>query len=111
MIFVKITQNQSFIFFVNVNNYVIIIWDELLKIIHDKHDIDFSLSNFDRIFGINQNNFLTYLFLCVKYYFYICNKFQNKKPNFVSFKVFVKVNRETEHSIARKRDNTGLICN
>ena len=83
--------------------YVIPIWDELLKIIHDKHDIDFSLSNFDETFGIYQDNFLTYLCLCVKYYIYIC-KFQNKKPNFISFKVFVKLNRETKHNIARKRD-------
>ena len=51
--------------------------------------IDFSLSNFDKIFGIYQDNFLTYSFLCVKYYIYI-SKSQNKKPNFNSFKVFVK---------------------
>ena len=50
-----------------------------------------------------QDNFLTYLFWCVKYYIYVC-KFQNKKLNFISFKVFVKVNMETEHSIARKKD-------
>ena len=102
VIFVKITQNQSFIF-LWMWIYVIPIWDELLKFVHDKHDIDFSLSNFAKIFGIYQDSVLTYLFLCVKYYIYIC-KFQNKKPNFISFEVFVKVNRETEHSIARKRD-------
>ena len=84
-------------------DYVIPIWDELVKIIQDKHDINFSISNFDKIFGVFPDKFITYLFLCAKYHIYSC-KFQNKKPNFVSFKVFVKGNRETEHFIARKKD-------
>ena len=28
------------------------IWDELLKIIKDKYDVDFTVSNFDKIFGV-----------------------------------------------------------
>ena len=52
VISVKISQNQSFMFLVYVNIIIINIpiRDELLKIIHDRHDIDFSISNFDKIF-------------------------------------------------------------
>ena len=78
------------------------IWKNLVKIIQDKHDIDFSITNFDKMFGIHDDNFLTYIFLCVKYYIYVC-KFQNKKPNFTSLKVFIKGNRGTEYLIAKKR--------
>ena len=78
------------------------IWKNLVKIIQDKHDIDFSITNFDKIFGIYKDDFLTYIFLCVKYHIYVC-KFQNKKPNFTSLKVFIKGNRDTEYLIAKKR--------
>ena len=83
------------------------IWEELLKIIKDKHDIDFSASNFDKIFGVLNDKFLTYLFLCLKYHIYSC-KFQNKSPSFSGFKIFVKNNRECEYAIAKKRGKLSL---
>ena len=48
------------------------IWDGLIKIIKEKHDIDFSISNFEKMFGAFKDNFITHLFLCVKYYIYVC---------------------------------------
>ena len=48
------------------------IWDELLKIIKDKYDVDFTVSNFDKIFGVFGDKFLTYLFLCLKYHIHSC---------------------------------------
>ena len=42
--------------------YVGPIWEKLVKIIQDKHDIDFSITNFDKIVGIYGENFLTYIF-------------------------------------------------
>ena len=42
------------------------VWDELFKIIKGNYDIDFTASNFDTIFGAFGDNFLTYLFLCLK---------------------------------------------
>ena len=83
-------------------------WEELFKIIKDRYDIDFSASNFDKIFGVFGDKFLTYLFLCLKYHIYSC-KFQNKRPTFSGFKIFVKNNRECEYIIARKRDNSLFI--
>ena len=77
-----------------------LIWDDLVKIIQDKEDISFSISNFEKMFGIYKDNFLTYLFLCVKYYIYVC-KFQNKNPTFVGYTSFLKNNRDTEYYIAK----------
>ena len=58
------------------------IWDVLVKIIQDKEaNSFFQFQILKRMFGICKDNFLTYLFLCVKYYIYVC-KFQNKKTNF-----------------------------
>ena len=79
------------------------IWEELFKIIKDKYGIDFSASNFDKIFGVFGDKFLTYLILCLKYHIYSC-KFQNKRPTFSGFKIFVKNNSECEYIIAKKRD-------
>ena len=83
-------------------DFVRSIWEELLKIIKDKHDVDFTTSNFDKIFGAFGDKFLTYLFLCLKYHIYSC-KFQNKRPTFYGVKN-VKNNRECEYVIAKKRD-------
>ena len=81
------------------------IWEELFKIIKDKYDIDFSASNFDKIFGVFGDKLLTYLFLCLKYHIYSC-KFLNKRPTFSGFEIFVKNNREYEYIIAKKAGQT-----
>ena len=51
VIFVINSQNVSFTYFVNVTLSCRPIWVELFKInIKDKHDIDFTTLNFDKIF-------------------------------------------------------------
>ena len=78
------------------------IWDDLIKIIKDKYDINFSISNFEKMFGVFKDNFITHLFLCVKYYIYVC-KFRGTKPTFIGYTTYIKSNRETEYYIAKKR--------
>ena len=79
------------------------LWKDLINIIKSKEDIDFSVSAFEKVFGIQDDKFLTYLFVCLKYYLYI-SKFQNKIPNFAHFLNFLKQNRETEYFIAKRHD-------
>ena len=83
------------------------IWEKLIDIIRSKHDINFSVSTFDKMFGVPEDKFLTYLFLCVKYYLYVC-KFQNKKPNFISLLSYIKNNRESEYYIAKGKGKLSL---
>ena len=78
------------------------IWHILLQIIHLKHDPDFILNNFKKMFGVSSDKFLSYLFLLLKYYIYVC-KFKNVKPNFNAFKLYTKTQKETEYHLAKKR--------
>ena len=76
------------------------IWNDLIHIITDKCDIDFSCSKFDKIFGILGDKFLTHLFLSLKYYIYV-SKFQGKNPNVIGFKAHIKITRDNEYFIAK----------
>jgi len=67
---------------------VVHLWNDLLQIIHLKEDPDFALNNFVKMFGVSSNKFLTYLFVSLKYFVYVC-KYQNTKPNFNSFKTYI----------------------
>ena len=49
-----------------------------------------------------KDNFITHLFLCVKYYIYVC-KFRGTKPTFIGYTPYIKSNRETEYYIAKQR--------
>ena len=69
----------------------------------NNYDIDYSIVSFDKIFGIQDDNFLTYLFLRVKYYLYLC-KFQDEILNFTIFITFIKSNRDNEYYIAKNRN-------
>ena len=60
------------------------------------------LSNFEKVFGIIDNKFLTYIILCTKYFIYRC-RFQDKKPHIHGLKSFIKSQREIELSIAKGR--------
>ena len=42
------------------------IWKDLVELIRDKHDSNFTISTFDKMFGIQDDKFLPYLFLCMK---------------------------------------------
>ena len=83
------------------------IWNDLDKIIRNKYDINFASSPFEKMFGIQGDKFITYLFLCVKYFLYVC-KFQNKIPNFTNLVNFLKNNRETEYHIAKRNDKLSI---
>ena len=83
------------------------IWKDLVELIRDKHDSSFTISSFDKIFGFQDDKFLTYLFLCMKYYLYVY-KFQSKRPNFTNLIVFIKNKRDTEYYIAKKHDKLSL---
>jgi len=83
------------------------LWEDMVKIIRDKDNIDFDITIFDKMFGVPDDMFLTYLFLSVKYYIYVC-KFQNKTPTCIGLWAYVKTNRETEYFIAKKKNK--LSC-
>ena len=44
------------------------IWKDLVELIRGKHDSNFTISSFEKIFGIQDDKFMSYLFLCMKYY-------------------------------------------
>ena len=55
------------------------------------------------MFGVDDDNFITFLFLLLKYYIYT-SKFQEQKPSFVSYKAYVNSIKELEYSIAKKNN-------
>ena len=77
-------------------------WLEIDNIFHLNTEFDCQLSNFENIFGIFDNKFLTYIILCTKYFIYRC-KFQDKKLHINGLKSFIKSQREIEYCIAKKK--------
>ena len=73
----------SFLFLFLWMWYYKFIWDNLVKENQDKEDtvLVFHFQILKSCLKCT-TSFLTYLYLCVKYYIYVC-KFQNKKPTFV----------------------------
>ena len=69
---------------------------EIDNIFHLNTELDCQLSNFEKVFGIFDNKFLTYIILCTKYFIYRC-KFQDKKPHVNGLKSFIKSQREIEY--------------
>ena len=82
---------------------VVPIWQDLCDIILRNCDPNISITNFEKLFGICSDKFVSYLFLLLKYHIYTC-KFNNNLPNFVSFKSFVKKQKELEYVLAKKRN-------
>ena len=78
------------------------IWDKIVIVINQKSNKVIHPSLFDKIFGYEQDIFLTYLFLLFKYYIYLC-KFQDKSPNFEAFKAYVASSKDVEYRIAKKK--------
>merc|ERR1712002_153853 len=48
------------------------VWDELLSIINQKQNSNITVSLFEKMFGIQSDNFLTFIFLALKYYIHCC---------------------------------------
>lgn len=82
---------------------VIPLWQDLLTIVSKDLKNPLNITNFEKIFGISSDKFVTYLFLLLKFYIHTC-KFNNSLPNFVAFKSFVKKRKEIEYSVAKKRN-------
>ena len=83
------------------------IWEFLLDLLIQKHYQNFNMTNFEKLFGVPTDKFLTYLMLLVKYFVFIC-KFKDELPNIVAFKSFVKKQKETEYFLAKKRNKLPL---
>ena len=79
------------------------IWIDMLDVISQKCGKSVNVTNFEKMFGICSDKFLSYLFLLLKYYIYTC-KFKGNLPNFIAFKCFVKKQREIEYMSAKKRN-------
>ena len=78
------------------------VWDELLSIINQKQNSNITVSLFEKMFGIQSDNFLTFIFLALKYYIHCC-KFNDKTPNTLEFRARLKVIQHTEYFISKKR--------
>ena len=78
------------------------VWNDLIIAISQQLNSNISITNFEKLFGILGDKFISYLFLLLKYHIYCC-KFSNKLPNFVLFKSFVKKQKEIEYFSAKKR--------
>ena len=83
------------------------IWHDLLTIISQNLDSNITVTNFEKLFGICSDKFVSYLFLLLKYHIYTC-KFQNKLPNSAMFKSFVKKQKELEYLLAKKRNKLSI---
>ena len=53
------------------------IWDEVIKVIIQKINKPLNVSTFEKMFGFDDDKFLTHLFLLLKYYIYIANSKTN----------------------------------
>ena len=82
---------------------VIQLWNDMVKIINHREDVNFSVSTIDKMFRIHDDKFLTFSFLITKYYSFV-SKFQNKKPDFVNLLNLIKNIRETKYNIANRRN-------
>lgn len=86
---------------------VVPLWKEILTILRSKYDPNLSFSKFEKIFGIDKDSLVTFIILCTKYYIYRC-KFQDKRPSVTALKAFIKMQRETEYHIAKKKGKLSL---
>ena len=84
-----------------------IIWNEIVLEISRHTKKVFNPSPFEKIFGVKDDKFITYIFLIFKYYIYLC-KFKNNIPSFQGFKVYLKSCKETEYRIAKKKGTLAL---
>ena len=94
---VALDENSSFISF-EVRARL----GKILQLKNDNLHVDYTLDNFDLMFGVSDDSLVTFLILCCKFYIYRC-KFQEVSPNFVAFKRFLLTKRKTEYCIAYKK--------
>ena len=78
------------------------ILSDLHSFIISKLKDNIQIGNFEIMFGCPNNKFLTYVFLCTKFYFYKC-KFQNQTPSFTGLKLFFRNQHDVEYRIATRK--------
>ena len=76
------------------------IWDEL---INDNLHADYTLDNFDLMFGVSDDSLVTFLTLCCKFYIYIGVNFKRCPQTLLLLKDFFLTKRKTEYCIAYKK--------
>ena len=79
------------------------LWQDLLDIIIQRNKSAITVTNFEKLFGICNDRFISYLFLLLKYHIFIC-KFQDHLPNSAAFKSLVKKQKEIEYYLAKKKN-------
>ena len=70
VLFVIKLQKLLLTFFCNCD-IVKLNWEALVQVIKAKHDIDFDLSTFDKLFGVHLDKYIMFICLCLKYYTYV----------------------------------------
>ena len=84
------------------------IWNEIILYINNKEKTNIAPSVSQKTFGIQDDKYLTYIFLLLKCFIYNC-KFQDKPLKFDGFKALLKCNNEIEYFIAKKETNLLFI--
>ena len=79
------------------------IWDQMINFISKKTNQVMNPTVFEKMFGYENDKFITFLFLLLKYYIYVC-KFQSKNPSFEGYKTYVVSMKNVEYAIAKKNN-------
>ena len=92
-------------------NIVSPLWKKLSDFINRCSEQTFQFSVFNYLFGINfgskHEKCINGLFLCFKFYMYIC-KFQQSNPDLKAFLSFVNLKKNVEYKIAEKSNTLPL---
>ena len=91
------TEPETFIHVFIECNVVKPIWDQTLNAISNKTHKILNASNSHKMFGYSEDKFVTFIFLTLKYYIYVC-KFQKKSPDFQGFRTYLNVNKERRNT-------------
>lgn len=78
------------------------LWRKLADVIQRKHDPQFVLTNFCKLFGVIDDKYLSFLMLVLKYFVFVC-KFKDTKPHFKAFSTYLTTLKETEYYLAKKK--------
>ena len=78
------------------------LWQKTVDLVNQKEKKNIIFSDFERIFGFKGDSLISYIFLSLKYFIYLC-KFQNKIPDFACFKPYLVSNKDIEYRIAKKK--------
>ena len=86
---------------------VLPIWKVIITMINTKDKVNIQPTVFQKMFGMQDDQFLTYIFLLLKYYLYVC-KFQGNSPVTEGLLALLKSNKDLEYFIAKKKNKLPL---